>query len=203
MNLNTQHPQLTLLLIEDNQEQVRSFTHALVHSHYHLCYTAPTNDSLLKNVEAFQPDVVIVSLANSSQCLLEQYRVVMQYMATPIIVFSSLHDNQSINKVIASGVSAYITGRIDFNRVTVILDTAIARFNELQQLKKQLTETKQQLNNQRVIAQAKCWLIEHQKMSEPVAYRYLQKVAMDKGQKLERVAESIMSITGIASHEQN
>lgn len=201
MKNNTQSSSLTVFLIEDDQALTQLFASALAHSRYHLCYTVPSGSNLLKEIETCKPDIIIVNLTNNHQVMQESFRMVMRYLPTPIVVFSSQRDPQFINQMIACGISAYITGEIELMQVPVILDTAMASFNELQQLKHQLTETRKKLSDQRVISRAKCWLIEHQKMSEPVAYRYLQKLAMDKGQKLERVAEHIVSLAAMSSSE--
>ena len=99
--------------------------------------------------------------------------------------------------MVKSGVSAYIVGGVDPYRVKSIIDVALARFKEHQQLKNELVETRQKLSSQKVIEQAKIWLMENKNLSEKDAYHRMRKMAMDSGQKMELVAKSILSLVSM------
>ena len=59
-----------------------------------------------------------------------------------------------------------MVGDVNPVRVKSILDTAVARFSEYQELKQELEATKQQLSSQKTVEQAKIWLMETKKLSE-------------------------------------
>jgi len=61
-------------------------------------------------------------------------------------------------------------------------------------VKDELETTKKKLSNQRVVEQAKLWLMQTKNYSEKEAYHSMRKMAMDNSQKVEDVAKNILSL---------
>ena len=108
-------------------------------------------------------------------------------------MFSGEKDTDTINQYIESGVSAYVVGDLQAERVKPILDAAVARFREFQKLKVELSETKHQLASRNLIDQAKRLLMKKKNLSEDDAFKAMRKTAMDTGQKLDDVAKTLIS----------
>lgn len=68
----------------------------------------------------------------------------------------------------------------------------MALCSRLRTLRLQTTALKRQLDDTRLVNRAKLLLMEHLKMSEGEAHRYIEKTAMDTGFKRRGVAESII-----------
>jgi response regulator NasT len=109
-------------------------------------------------------------------------------------MFSAEQDTDTINQSIQSGVSAYVVGNLQTDRVKPILDAAVARFREFQKLKEELSDTKQQLASRNLIDQAKRLLMKKKKLSEDNAFKAMRNTAMDTGQKLDDVAKTLISL---------
>ena len=108
-----------------------------------------------------------------------------------------LTTNTTINQMVNSGVSAYVVGEVNQERVKSIIDVAIARFDLFQGLKQELADTKQKLSSQKSIDKAKRWLMETKQLSEIDAYHFIRKIAMDNSQKMDDVAKNILSVASI------
>ncbi|NMP32458.1 ANTAR domain-containing protein [Thalassotalea sp. M1531] len=186
--------ELNVLLVEDDKQKAQSLIGALDRSQYCIRHITTTGMPLLKQVEALQPDVIVIDVESPSRDVLESLSIISLANPKPIVMFSEQNDTETISQSVKSGVSAYIAGDIAFERVRSILDTAVARFSEYQLLKKELVHTKQKLSSQRVVEQAKIWLMETKNLTEKEAYHRIRKMAMDNSQKLEEVARSILSL---------
>ena len=78
-----------------------------------------------------------------------------------------------------------------------LLEVAIARFREQQRLETKLDNTKQALEDRKVIDKAKGILMRQKNMSEDDAYRTLRKIAMDKNIKIGEVAEQLVLVADV------
>ncbi|WP_448211510.1 ANTAR domain-containing response regulator [Colwellia sp. MEBiC06753] len=185
--------ELSVLLIENNKLKAQALIEALDSSQYCIKHVATTGMSLLKQVEALQPDIIIIDIESPSRDILDSLSVISDANPKPVVMFSQQGDSEVIKQSVKSGVSAYIAGGVNIERVRSILDTALARFSEFQSLKQELVKTKQKLSSQRAVDQAKTWLMESQKLTEHQAYQRIRKMAMDNGQKIEDVAQNIIS----------
>ncbi len=186
-----------VLLVENNKRKANEFMNALDRSNYHIVHVSNTGVSLLKEVDMFLPDIIIIDIESPDRDMLDSLNKISSTAPKPIVMFAEQEDTQLIDILVKSGVTAYVVGGVNLNRVKSILDTAIARFTQYQGLKDELETTKQKLTNQRVVEQAKLWLIQTKKLSEKDAYHSMRKMAMDNGQKIEDVAKNILALASL------
>lgn len=185
---------IKVLLVENDHDKANDFINALDSSNYHIARVSNTGVSLLKEVDTFVPDVIIIDIESPDRDMLDSLNKISNSAPKPIVMFSEQDDTDLINILVKSGVTAYVAGGVNLKRVKSILDTAIARFTEYQSLKDELATTKKKLTNQRVVEQAKLWLMQTKNYSEKEAYHSMRKMAMDNSQKVEDVAKNILSL---------
>ena len=104
----------------------------------------------------------------------------------------------------AAGVSAYIVAGLQAERIRPILDVAMARFEQDQALRRELADTRNELNelstalqDRKVIDRAKTLLMQRQQLSEEAAYAKLRKTAMDKNLKIVEVAQRMLDVADL------
>lgn len=193
MNTNSQKI-LSILLIDEDTERAAAITNALEKSRYRIRHLASPDTALLKEVDEWQPDIIVIDIESPNRDMLESLHMISNFSPKPVVMFSSEEDEEMINLSVKSGVSAYVVGDTDPNRVKPILDAAVARFNEFKKLKDELADTKHQLEARKTIDEAKRLLMENKGLSEKDAFHSMRKTAMDSGQKIEDVAKTIISI---------
>lgn len=186
--------ELRILLIDENPQRAEFLTLALNNSRYKISHLASPNLSLLKQVDDIQPDIIVIDIESPSRDILESLSTISHYNPKPVVMFSGEQDTATINQSIESGVSAYVVGDLQPERVKPILDAAVARFREFQKLKDELSDTKQQLASRNLIDQAKRLLMKKKNLSEDDAFKAMRKTAMDTGQKLNDVAKTLISL---------
>jgi len=184
---------LRILLIDENRQRAESLTSALNNSRYKISHLANPDMPLLKQVDEIQPDIIVIDIESPSRDILESLSTISHYSPKPVVMFSGEKDTDTINQYIESGVSAYVVGDLQAERVKPILDAAVARFREFQKLKVELSDTKQQLASRNLIDQAKRLLMKKKNLLEDDAFKAMRKTAMDTGQKLDDVAKTLIS----------
>lgn len=185
---------LTVLVIDDDMERAESFRQALSGSPYVVKHLAHTSVSLLKEVEKNEPDIILIDIESPNRDTIESLSTISEFNPKPVVMFSEHDEPDLMRESIKAGVSAYVSGQTQPERAKFILDVAVARFNEYQGLKAELTDAKRKLQSRKWVDQAKALLIEKQGMSEQQAYAAIRKMAMDNGQKMEDVAKNLISM---------
>ncbi|MGK0269120.1 MAG: response regulator NasT [Paraglaciecola sp.] len=185
--------ELCILLIDENHQRAESLTSALNNSRYKISHLASSGLSILKQVDEIQPDIIVIDIESPNRDILDSLSTIYHYNPKPVVMFSGEKDTDTINQYIESGVSAYVVGDLQADRVKPILDAAVARFREFQKLKVELSDTKQQLASRNLIDQAKRLLMKKKHLSEDDAFKAMRKTAMDTGQKLDDVAKTLIS----------
>jgi len=72
------------------------------------------------------------------------------------------------------------------------IELAVSRFQEIKQLDNEIKDLQEQLKARKSIDQAKALLIKNLKLSEPEAFKWMQKTAMDKRRSMLDVATLVI-----------
>ena len=124
----------------------------------------------------------------------------------PIVMFTNDNNSSNARAAVAAGVSAYVVAGLSAERIRPILDVALARFEQEQQLRHELASTRNELHelsselkDRKTIDRAKALLMKRQALSEDAAYAKLRKTAMDKNLKIVEVAQRILDVADLLS----
>ena len=149
--------------------------------------------NLLARIYALDPDVILIDLENPSRDVLEQMFQVSRAVRRPIAMFVDQSDTASIEASVDAGVSAYIVGNLQKDRIKTILDLCISRFNAFARLQDELDRTKSALEERKVIDRAKGILMKLKGLTEDEAYVLLRSTAMREKKKIGEIAQSILT----------
>jgi response regulator NasT len=148
---------------------------------------------LLARVYAVDPDVILIDLENPSRDVLEQMFQVSRAVRRPVAMFVDQSDKASTEAAVDAGVSAYIVGGLQKERIKNILDLCISRFNSFARLREELERTRTALEERKVIDRAKGILMKVKSLSEEAAYTLLRKTAMNENKRIAEVAQSVVT----------
>jgi response regulator NasT len=143
---------------------------------------------LNRAVAELAPDVVIVDTESPSRDTLENICAVCRDEPRPIVMFTHDGDTEKIRAATKAGVSAYVVGGLDTNRLRPIIEAAIARFEEFRGLREQLDVANTKLSERKLIERAKGLLMERRSLNEEQAYQLLRSEAMQQHMKLAELA---------------
>ncbi len=147
---------------------------------------------LLARIYALDPDVILIDLENPSRDELEQMFQMSRAVKRPIAMFVDQSDTASIQASVDAGVSAYIVGNLQKERIKTILDLCVSRFNAFSRLQDELDRARSALEDRKVIDRAKGILMKTKNLTEEEAYALLRKTAMNENNKIAEVAQSVI-----------
>jgi response regulator NasT len=107
-------------------------------------------------------------------------------------MFSEDAASATIQAAVRAGVSAYIVDGLQRERITPILEVAIARFREFQALRDELAEIKHTLAERKLVDRAKGILMEQRGLDEEAAYQALRRMAMERRRRVGEVARDVI-----------
>ncbi|MBB6519819.1 ANTAR domain-containing response regulator [Pseudoteredinibacter isoporae] len=188
---------IRVLLIESDQEKAILAQKVLAELACDVIHMADESVSILREVSRINPDLILMGTELPSPELIDCLDLISKHKPKPVIVFSEKDDEETITSILKSGVSAYVIGDVDAERLRSVVKVALARFEDYQSIKSELKEAQEKLGNQKSIDKAKRWLMDTKQLSEKDAYHRMRKAAMDNGQKMEEVAKNILSMASL------
>jgi response regulator NasT len=187
------HPDLSILIIDENRIRASIIEEGLREAgHRHVAVLHDVNE-VGRTIEAVVPDVIVIDLENPKRDTLEHFFSLSRAVKRPIAMFVDRSDGASIEKAVEAGVSAYIVDGLRKERVKPILDMAISRFNAFSRLTRELEQARSELEDRKLIDQAKGILMKTRDLSEADAYALLRSTAMNKNRKIVDIAQSLVT----------
>jgi len=187
-------PPLKILLVDDELVRAAMVEEALAQEGHEVTCRLQDPASLNEMVARHQPDVVIIDMESPDRDTLDSMALLNRENPRPVVFFADQHDPDTLQAALRSGVSAYVVDGLVPGRVKAIIEVAIARFDAFQSMRQELDKVRNQLTDRKRIERAKGLLMKHQGCDEEQAYRMLRKIAMDRGQRIAKVAESVIDI---------
>ncbi|WP_415919536.1 ANTAR domain-containing response regulator [Tateyamaria sp. SN6-1] len=153
--------------------------------------------SLSRQIAAHGPDIVLIDIDNPTRDMMEELTLASGPLERPVAMFVSGNSDGLAESAIEAGVSAYVVDGLAPGRVKPVVDTAIARFSMVRQMREELAETRRALEERKVIDRAKGVLMKAKGIDEEAAYALLRRTAMDQGRRVADVAEALVTAAGL------
>ncbi len=181
---------LRILLIDTDADRARALEEQLSVSAFAELLRAPDGADLAETVERAKPDLIIIDMALPDRDALEDIRAVSA--AHPIVMFAGSDDPAFAEEAIAAGVCSYNLSGVALRDVKPIMASAVALFRRYRRVEEELIAAKAKLEERRLIERAKAILMQGRKTTEPEAYRWLQKKAMNENRKLAQIVREFV-----------
>ena len=185
---------LRVMLVDRDPERSELLEQALADAGHRIIARIGDDAALSDEVAKYQPDVIVIDMESPGRDTLEQMREINRDQPKPIILFSDQRDPDYIRQAVKAGVSAYVVDGLSRDRVMPIVEVAVARFREFQNLRQELEETKTRLADRKIIEKAKGLLMKKKNMGEEQAYQFLRRTAMSRNLQLIEVARVLISL---------
>ena len=136
---------------------------------------------------------LVASMRELSDDDLNQLLSIQEESPVTTVLHLESADSQTTRKLAAAGIGALVVGALEVARLPQLLDLAEARLTQLQEMRAQIADLQQTLQDRKAIDRAKGLIMGKGKYSEEQAYHALRKLAMSQNQTMGQVAAGVIS----------
>jgi len=167
---------LKIIVVEEDRDRAIDIIDGLRDSGWSDVTVIGETTSLARKLAESEPDLVLIDLANPSRDMLENLSAASGARNRPVAMFVDHSDLEMTRAAMRAGLSAYVVDGLAKDRIKPVLETAIARFQVVSQMRTELDAAKQALSDRKTIDRAKGLLMRAKGVSENEA---LSGVAQD------------------------
>lgn len=138
------------------------------------------------------PDIAILDIAMPKKDGVTAAREIRAKLKIPIIFLTAAYDADTVQKAKEAGIAAFLTKPLREQDLWPAIELAFAHAEQVESLKEQVEDLKESIESRKLIEKAKGVLMRNQGLSEPEAFRKMQKLAMDKRKSMRQIAEAIL-----------
>jgi response regulator NasT len=145
----------------------------------------------IERARELKPDVVFLDVKMPRVDGLEAARVIGEEKLAPVVMVTAFSQQSYVEEATAAGAMAYVVKPFTRADIVPAMTVAVSRFAEARALEGEVDDLAERLEMRKALDRAKGVLMQ-KGMSEPEAFRRLQKLAMDRRMTLKQVAEAIV-----------
>jgi response regulator NasT len=183
---------LRVILVDDERERAESVRTALDANGFQVVAILPTGAALESQVRALAADIIICDIDAPDRDTLEDMGRVSLDQLRPVIMFAQDGKPETIKAAIEAGLAAYVVDGLKPERVRPVVDVAIARFAQFQELRSELDKARTTLAERKLVERAKGILMKRRSIDEAAAHALMRRMAMDQKLRLIDIANKII-----------
>ena len=187
---------LTVLIVSPSRRRLDNLMEALAENapEHRLVGRLDRAIDLPAGVEELEPDAIIMDTESPSRDTLEQVVVMSEKSPRPIVMFSQDGSTDAMRRAVSAGVSCYVVNGLESERIQPLLQLAQVRFEAWQAMREDAVRARQELQEHKLIEQAKRYLMKRESISEEAAYQALRREAMTHRTRIADVARVVMDL---------
>jgi two-component system, response regulator PdtaR len=110
----------------------------------------------------------------------------------PVVMLTAFSQRDLIEQARDAGAMAYLVKPFARHELVPAIELAVSRFAEKRALEDEVATLGERLETRKIVDRAKGLLMTRQQMTEPEAFRWIQRTAMDRRTTMKAVAEAVV-----------
>jgi AmiR/NasT family two-component response regulator len=143
-----------------------------------------------------RPDLVILDVKMPVLDGISAAEKIAEESIAPVLMLTAFSQRDLVERARDAGAMAYLVKPFSKSDVVPAIEMAVSRFTELKALEKEVADLSQRLETRKLVDRAKSILQTQYGLTEPAAFRWIQKTSMDRRLSMREVAEAVLSQVG-------
>jgi response regulator NasT len=143
-----------------------------------------------------KPDLVICDVKMPKMDGIAAAAHITEARIAPVVMLTAFSQRDLIERARDAGAMAYLVKPFQKRDLLPAIEMASSRFAEIRALEAEVTGLRDRLEARKLIERAKGALMTKHGLSEPEAFRWIQRAAMDNRTSMRAVAELVLSGDG-------
>lgn len=181
------------VLIAEDEALIRlDLAEMLGEEGYEVVGEAGDGQEAVELAEALTPDLVIMDVKMPRRDGIDAAREIAEKRIAPIVILTAFSQRDLVERARDAGAMAYLVKPFSISDLIPAIELAVTRFSEIAALEKEVAGLADRLETRKLVERAKGLLQANQGMSEPEAFTWIQRAAMDRRTTMKRVAEVVL-----------
>ncbi len=143
-----------------------------------------------------RPDLVVCDVKMPKMDGITAAGLISADKIAPIVILTAFSQRDLVERARDAGAMAYLVKPFQKRDLLPAIEMALSRFAEIRALEAEVGDLAERLATRKVVERAKGVLMAEHQMTEPQAFTWIQRTAMDKRTTMKAVAELVVETNG-------
>jgi len=190
----TDRPTVALrVLVAEDEALIRlDLVELLTDEGYTVIAEAGDGEEAVDLARKHQPDLVVMDVKMPKMDGISAAAIIAEERIAPVVMLTAFSQRELVERARDAGAMAYVVKPFDASDVVPAIEIAMARFAEIRAVEAEVADLEERFASRKAVDQAKGLLQEGLGLTEPEAFRWIQKTAMDLRKSMREVAEGVI-----------
>ena len=184
-------PAIRILVAEDEALIRMDLVEMLIESGYEVVAEASDGAQAIELAQLHKPDLAILDV---KMPILDGISAAEKIIAiAPVLMLTAFSQRELVERARDAGVMAYVVKPFSIGDLVPAIEIAISRHLQMRTLADEVADLHERLETRKTIDRAKGILMQALNLSEPDAFSWIQRAAMDRRLTMKQVAQAVIS----------
>jgi two-component system, response regulator PdtaR len=180
------------ILVAEDEALIRlDLVEMLTEAGYEVVAQAANGVQAIALAKEFLPDLAILDVKMPELDGISAAEQIIEI--APVLMLTAFSQKELVERARDAGVMAYVVKPFNIDDLTPAIEIAISRHLQMRSLREEVLDLHERLETRKVIDRAKGILMAALALSEPEAFSWIQRAAMDRRISMKAVAEAVIS----------
>ena len=194
--LNVPSAGLARILVAEDETLIRmDLVEMLNVAGYQVVGEAKNGEEAIALARELKPDLAILDV---KMPVLDGISAAEEIISiSPVLMLTAFSQKELVDRARDAGVMAYVVKPFSINDLVPAMEIAMSRHKQMVSLSEEVAELHERLEVRKLIDKAKGILMAALNLTEPQAFSWIQKAAMDRRLSMKEIAKAVISPTDI------
>ena len=190
----------TVIVAEDESLIRMDIVETLIEHGFDVIAEASDGEQAVTLVNEHKPDLLVMDIKMPN---LDGISAAEKLVGskTPIVLLTAFSQKELVDRASEAGAMAYVVKPFTPNDLLPAIEIALSRHAQLTALENEIADLNERFETRKLVDRAKGLLNEKMNLSEPEAFRWIQKASMDRRLTMQEVAITVIEQLGAPKPE--
>ena len=186
----------TRILVAEDETLIRmDLVEMLTEAGYEVIAQATNGEEAITLANEHKPDLAILDV---QMPVLDGISAAEKIITiAPVLMLTAFSQRELVDRARDAGVMAYVVKPFTISDLVPAIEIAISRHTQMRSLADEVADLHDRLETRKVIDRAKGILMKALNLTEPEAFSWIQRAAMDRRITMKEVAEAVISPSAV------
>lgn len=169
-----------VIVVEDEALIRMDIVEVLRENGFDVVGEASDGETAIELTRELLPDLVVMDITMPKMDGLTAAEVINKERLAPVVMLTAFAQPEFVARAVEAGAIAYVVKPFTPERLLPQIEVALSRHQMMRAVEAEASDAKERLETRKTLERAKGLLQEKMKLSEPEAFRWIQKASMDR-----------------------
>lgn len=187
-----EHPSRTVVVAEDESLIRIDIVETLTDNGFTVVGEAADGEAAIALAREHRPDLVVMDVKMPLLDGISAAEILTKERIAPVVLLTAFSQRELVERASEAGALAYVVKPFTPSDLIPAIEIALSRAQQISALEDEVADIAERLETRKVLDRAKGILNDTMGLTEPEAFRWIQKASMDRRLTMREVAQTVI-----------